>query len=150
MSRLDQAPEWSDVEERVKRFIRRLLCLDEKFRPTATEALHDPWFSAGYKKESSERQYESSVKNWKATTPVFDFVENLKPFIANSIPREDVGARLYEGVKGLTSLLSQDAVYFPITTRKLLTKTHPTQSAKADPILHSEPGEQQVAETRRP
>ena len=91
LSKMDHAPEWSSVEPRVKDFIKSLLHLDEKERPTASEALHHPWFSAGYRKGSSQRRYESFTKNWKPVRPVEDFAEDLRVFVEAAIPEKDVG-----------------------------------------------------------
>ena len=90
LSKIDYAPEWNGVEDRVKWFIKSLLCLDETKRPTAKEALCSPWFSAGYRKSSSHRFYDNLVKDWKPVRPAADYSEDLRAYIKFSIPEEDV------------------------------------------------------------
>ncbi len=90
LSRLDHGSEWSAINSRVKDFIKSCLSLDETERPTAKEALLHHWFSAGYCKGNSRRQYEDIIKGWKPVQPAEDFAEDLRLGIDASIPKNDV------------------------------------------------------------
>lgn len=90
LSRLDHGSEWSVVNSRVKDFIKSCLSLDEYERPTAKEGLLHHWFSAGYRKGSSQRQYETIMKGWKPVPPAEDFAEDLRLGIDATIPKNDV------------------------------------------------------------
>lgn len=91
LSRLDHGSEWSAVNTRVKDFIKSCLSLDEYERPTAKEALHHHWFSAGYRKGNSQRQYENILKGWNPVQAAEDFAEDLRLGINATIPKHDVG-----------------------------------------------------------
>ena len=84
LSKLDNSPEWTTVGPRVKEFIKGALCLDEKQRLTAKEALESPWFSAGRRKENLARYYECIIRGWKPQIPFDDFAEDLKDFLGAS------------------------------------------------------------------
>ena len=59
-----KSTDWQKVRPRPKRFVERLLCLDEEYRMTAEQALDHEWFSNELHKTSFEDLYERTVKHW--------------------------------------------------------------------------------------
>ena len=90
LSKIDHALEWISVEPHAKDFIKTLLRLDENERPTATQAISNPWFSANRSKGSSLGFYEDLIRDWKPERPAEDLAENLRMFIEAGIPENDV------------------------------------------------------------
>jgi serine/threonine protein kinase len=51
-------PEWTDVSEEAKNFIRKMIVKDPVHRYTAIEALEDPWLLRGKKKSAANELHK--------------------------------------------------------------------------------------------
>jgi serine/threonine protein kinase len=67
-------PEWTDVSEEAKDFIKKILVVNPAKRMTAEEALKHPWITAGAKK-SLKRLETFNVHKFKEYTQVFIFLQ---------------------------------------------------------------------------
>ena len=62
---------FTDVSPEALAFLKRLLCFDKNDRPTAAEALNDPWFSMPKREKSGkDSQVYSSQNNLHANSLV--------------------------------------------------------------------------------
>ncbi|KAF2747693.1 kinase-like protein [Sporormia fimetaria CBS 119925] len=78
---------WRTIGTRPKSFIKRLVCLDERQRMTATQALNHPWFTT--QPTVFHQLYEKVVQDWRPCKKEVLLVEPLdaaQPGPTNSVP----------------------------------------------------------------
>lgn len=78
---LDDSPTWQRVSSRAVGFVKQLLKLDESTRLSAERALKHEWFTDTKGKTTLEEAYSEMIKGWTRTTPGWDFIEDLGPYL---------------------------------------------------------------------
>ena len=81
--------EWDKVSEKAKNFVRRLLEYDPIKRPTALEALSDPWIQQ-FKFAPPEKQIDMVFENIKRFKPKNKLQELIWFFITDSVVEESL------------------------------------------------------------
>lgn len=84
---MDDSPVWQRVSSRAVDFVKQLLRLDESTRLSAERALKHEWFTDGKGKMTLEEAYSETIKGWTRSTPGWDFIEDLGPYLDQKLCR---------------------------------------------------------------
>ena len=89
------SPEWDEISDEAKAFIKRLLQVDPSLRPGASQALVDPWFEKTMDGDAAEASLRVNVKHLHNRLRRFVGANYMKKMalnvIAGSVEEEDIG-----------------------------------------------------------
>ena len=90
LEEIDEGDNWLYVDKLAKKFIKRLLVLEEKRRMTVDKALQHAWLTHGDRGKVMEEQHQQAIESWKPSWPKADFKEDLCRFMRVQAAETDV------------------------------------------------------------
>ena len=134
---LEAAPEWKQIINQPKDFIRRLLVLNEDTRMTAKEALGHGWFTNSAVEDYYQALYRRAIAGWRKQALPPEIVEFIPGFSTPS-KKVSTSSEPASQVQALTALLE---VYWKSEKEAKESKAHraalPTKPQTTEPSLSS-------------
>lgn len=129
-------PSWRLIGLHPKDFVRKLLVLNEESRMTATKALNHSWFTS--QSESLEKQYASSIANWKPQKRDLQLVEDISRLLPNSVINDVPGGLSCQAIRSESDTPPQFDTTAYLTSKDPVVRSPCPKQVSSSPIVRNE------------